>query len=611
MKTRLTRLPLILCFAICYASLLLSGIAQGTAFTYQGRLYDGTSLANGNYDMRFHVYNAATGGSILGGPITNAPVTVSNGLFTVLLDFGPNVFTGSSDWLQIGVRTNGSSASYLALLPRQQLTPTPYSIYSETANAAGLSGTVPAGSLSGVNGTGLTGLALLNGGNTYTGNETIDGMLDISDGAGIGSFTDLNIGPGGYYSGEEHSINFNDSTAGKHVGSLILGYNGNGYFSFGNLYYGNYQSGTKVFTVDGDGDVNVDPDDLNSGFLNSGNTNSSGLTFGAGSGEGIGSQRTAGTQRYSLDFYTAFVERMNISQGGLVGIGTGTNVATAALEVANGAIRTDGSALLCTPAGGAYGSDGLYDGSFGLSGINFDGTGPGLWGYYGGSLGALNPNVMALSWDSAGDVQVNKQLTVAGEFMVVNGLTPVYAYMGDDGSGNDVQIGSQKSGITALAAYNTADGAYMHFYCSSITIEGGSDLAEPFKLTQGNEEISEGAVVVIDDQNPGRLKLSDQTYDTRVAGVVSGANGIHPGIQMQQHGLLEGGKNVALTGRVYVQADTENGAIKPGDLLTTSSIPGRAMKVTDHARAAGAILGKAMTSLSEGKGMVLVLVTLQ
>jgi len=116
---------------------------------------------------------------------------------------------------------------------------------------------------------------------------------------------------------------------------------------------------------------------------------------------------------------------------------------------------------------------------------------------------------------------------------------------------------------------------------------------------------------VIDEANPGHLKLTDQPYDTHVAGVVSGANGIHPGIQMHQEGMLEGGKNVALSGRVYVQADTSNGPIKPGDLLTTSSTPGRAMKVTDHTKAAGAILGKAMTALKEGQGMVLVLVTLQ
>jgi hypothetical protein len=146
---------------------------------------------------------------------------------------------------------------------------------------------------------------------------------------------------------------------------------------------------------------------------------------------------------------------------------------------------------------------------------------------------------------------------------------------------------------------------------TTLTITGGSDLAEPFSISTLDQKVSEGAVVVIDEANPGQLKLTAQPYDTRVAGVISGANGIHPGIQMHQQGMLEGGKNVALSGRVYVQADTSNGAIKPGDLLTTSSTPGRAMKVTDHAKAAGAILGKAMTGLAEGKGMVLVLVTLQ
>jgi hypothetical protein len=117
--------------------------------------------------------------------------------------------------------------------------------------------------------------------------------------------------------------------------------------------------------------------------------------------------------------------------------------------------------------------------------------------------------------------------------------------------------------------------------------------------------------VVIDEENPGHLKLSELPYDVRVAGVVSGANGINPGIQMHQQGLLAGGKNVALSGRVYVQADASFGAIKPGDLLTTSANPGYAMKALDHGKAQGAILGKAMSSLEAGKGMVLVLVTLQ
>jgi hypothetical protein len=66
-----------------------------------------------------------------------------------------------------------------------------------------------------------------------------------------------------------------------------------------------------------------------------------------------------------------------------------------------------------------------------------------------------------------------------------------------------------------------------------------------------------------------------------------------------------------LTGRVYVLADATHGAIRPGDLLTTSGTPGHAMKVANHAKAQGAILGKAMSGLSDGKGLVLVLVTLQ
>lgn len=142
-----------------------------------------------------------------------------------------------------------------------------------------------------------------------------------------------------------------------------------------------------------------------------------------------------------------------------------------------------------------------------------------------------------------------------------------------------------------------------------LRITGGCDLAEPFQMS--HNDIPQGAVVIIDEEHPGQLKMSQGAYDNRVAGIVSGANGVKAGITLHQEGLIDGGQNVALTGRVYVQADASEHAIKPGDLLTTSDTPGHAMKVTDHAKAQGAILGKAMTGLKEGKGMVLVLVTLQ
>ena len=145
--------------------------------------------------------------------------------------------------------------------------------------------------------------------------------------------------------------------------------------------------------------------------------------------------------------------------------------------------------------------------------------------------------------------------------------------------------------------------------CATLTIRGGADLAEPFAFTETG--VPAGAVVVIDDQNPGRLKLSTCAYDYKVAGIVSGAGGVKPGISMIQTEALEGGRNVALSGRVYALVDATQEPVKPGDLLTTSNTPGHAMKALDRQRRPGAILGKAMTPLKEGRGLVLVLVSLQ
>jgi hypothetical protein len=142
-----------------------------------------------------------------------------------------------------------------------------------------------------------------------------------------------------------------------------------------------------------------------------------------------------------------------------------------------------------------------------------------------------------------------------------------------------------------------------------LSITGGADVAESFRMS--TPKLPKGSVVVIDDTHDGVLKLSDQAYDPRVAGVVSGAGGIQPGMALKEEGAFESGQNVALSGRVYVLADATNSPIKPGDLLTTSDTPGHAMKVTDYARAQGAVIGKAMSTMKEGKGFVLVLVSLQ
>ena len=142
---------------------------------------------------------------------------------------------------------------------------------------------------------------------------------------------------------------------------------------------------------------------------------------------------------------------------------------------------------------------------------------------------------------------------------------------------------------------------------SVLEITGGMDLAEPFEISE-SQPIPKGALVIIDEENPGQLKLSHQAYDKRVAGVVSGAGGINPGLTLTQQGVMEGGQNVALSGRVYALATAANGPIKPGDLLTTSDVPGHAMKATDNERAYGAVIGKSMSTLQTGEGLVLVLI---
>ena len=144
-----------------------------------------------------------------------------------------------------------------------------------------------------------------------------------------------------------------------------------------------------------------------------------------------------------------------------------------------------------------------------------------------------------------------------------------------------------------------------------VEITGGSDFSEKFDI-QG-DALEPGMIVSIDPKNPGQLALCGSAHDKKVAGIVSGAGGVKPGMVMGQHGSVADGKHpVALTGRVYCWVDADaNGAVEPGDMLTTSATPGHGMKVTDHTRAVGAIVGKAMTSLEKGKGLVLVLVNLQ
>jgi hypothetical protein len=149
---------------------------------------------------------------------------------------------------------------------------------------------------------------------------------------------------------------------------------------------------------------------------------------------------------------------------------------------------------------------------------------------------------------------------------------------------------------------------------TKLQITGGSDLSEQFDIRTQPDDLapSPGMVACIDLEQSGALAVCQQGYDRTVAGVISGAGGVRPGMLMSQSGTeADGQYPVALTGRVYVQADASYGSIQPGDLLTTSYTPGHVMKVSNYDQAQGAIIGKAMGGLEDGQGLVLVLVSLQ
>jgi len=257
--------------------------AQGTAFTYQGRLLAGSAPANGSYDVAFTLYATNPAGAPLAGPVTNAAITVSNGLFATLVDFG-NAYTNAGNWLELAVSTNGAN-SFTRLVPRQQLTPVPYAVMAENVSgsvpASQVAGTIPLGQLP-------TGVALLNGGNTFNGNQVVS-----SGNVGVGTAS-----PSTQLANTANNLFGTDGYG--------LGYQSLGWYSDGFGY--------------------------TAGFYNPGNSS-------AGSGVSIG---IAGTSARILDLYSGGNNSvMAVNGNGRVGIGTTTP--GTALQV-NGIVTATGFA---------------------------------------------------------------------------------------------------------------------------------------------------------------------------------------------------------------------------------------------------------------------------
>jgi hypothetical protein len=141
-----------------------------------------------------------------------------------------------------------------------------------------------------------------------------------------------------------------------------------------------------------------------------------------------------------------------------------------------------------------------------------------------------------------------------------------------------------------------------------VFLIGGADCAEDFDIMQ-QEKVEPGTVMVINDT--GKLEESQQAYDKRVAGVISGAGVFKPAITLDKQISENNRQPIALLGKVYCKVDAQYGAIEVGDMLTTSPTLGYAMKALDPFKAFGAVIGKALRPLKNGRGLLPILVAIQ
>lgn len=146
----------------------------------------------------------------------------------------------------------------------------------------------------------------------------------------------------------------------------------------------------------------------------------------------------------------------------------------------------------------------------------------------------------------------------------------------------------------------------------TITVGGdvvlqNADCAEDFDVAAG--DLPTGTVVVLGSD--GNVQPCDSEYATTVVGVISGAGGLRPGITLDRRASATPRMPVALMGKVYCQADAASSPINVGDLLTTSQTRGHAMRASDPSRAFGSVIGKALGSLAQGRGVIPIIVALQ
>jgi hypothetical protein len=565
------------------ACLAGSATAQIDHFTYQGRLDANGGTFNGVVAMRLAIYDAATGGNLQQD--TSANVAVNNGQFTfVFRDVRGWVFTGADRWIEIAVDDPAvAGIDYVALSPRQPVTATPLAMYAANAGSANSAATATTANsaLTANSATTLTGT--LNPSQVGAGSITSNVNFTPSSGApfSVGNTNKVTNLNSDLFDGLD-SAAFVKTAGGTMTGSLIMSNPAS--IDFGNTTRQMLNLWGTAYAVGVQGDC----------FYQRTN-NDFGWYKGGIHSDTRGSAGSGGTSLMILNSSA----KLNLMPGF-------TQSTIGAVQVRFGDIRAIDDLPFCA-VGEADDEDDvmeLYAKRVRIKTINGSDYGGLDFGQIvGESIRLWSDGTYGGGDDYGIGIQLGTEYFRTGsQFAWFKGGEHASGSGGiDPGTGGTTLMTlAQDGNLWVAGAVST----------SVLTIRGGADVAEPFHMTD-NSELDAGSVVVIDEANPGKLKLSTAAYDRRVAGVISGAGGVRPGLRLEQEGLLDGGQQVSLTGRVYVKADASEGAIIPGDLLTTSGLAGHAMKATDLGAAQGAILGKAMTRLDRGTGLVLVLVTLQ
>jgi hypothetical protein len=275
-------------------------------------------------------------------------------------------------------------------------------------------------------------------------------------------------------------------------------------------------------------------------------------------------------------------------------------------------ISIDNASNNIVAGGGGQDGDISLLGTDGSNRIRLDGGGGNLW------LGGNGAGGDLVLFAAAGD----NSSTPDSSIYLDGGNSRIFMRSSDgqdrirlDAAGGNIWVGGNGADgdlvLFAASGDNSTTGEatiHLNGEAGDIILRN-ADCAEDFPIENASS-VEPGTVLVIGGDT--QLRVCNEAYDKRVAGVVAGAGTYKPGIILgRKEDERENSLPVALMGRVYCKVDSRHGAIEVGDLLTTSSTPGHAMKVADPMKAFGAVIGKALEPISRRMGMIPILVALQ